>query len=125
MRQVNFAIIFILCLAFALFSIENTELGTIHIIPGVEIQAPISVELLITLGLGGVLAWLFSIWTHLVRLMSSGQKVRQKDAQIQELECKIEEYQTQIKSLQPSLPPANDSLIQKGEADTKVSLTNS
>ena len=63
MRQVNFAIIFIFCLAFALFSIENTELGTIHLIPGMEVQAPISIELLIALGLGGVLAWLFSVWT--------------------------------------------------------------
>ncbi|MGB3654740.1 MAG: LapA family protein [Rivularia sp. (in: cyanobacteria)] len=63
MRQVNFAIIFIFCLSFALFSIENTELGTIHLIPGMEVQAPISVELLIALGLGGVLAWLFSVWT--------------------------------------------------------------
>ena len=57
MRQVNFAIIFIFCLAFALFSIENTELGTIHLIPGMEVQAPISVELLIALGSGGILAW--------------------------------------------------------------------
>ena len=108
MRQVNFAIIFIFCLAFALFSIENTELCSIHLIPGMEVQAPISVELLIALGLGGVLAWLFSVWTHLERLLWSGQKVRQKNAQIQELECKIEEYQAQVQSLQPSLP-ASDS----------------
>lgn len=109
MRQVNFAIIFIFCLAFALFSIENTELGTIHLIPGMEVQAPISVELLIALGLGGVLAWLFSVWTHLERLLWSGQKVHQKNVQIQQLESKIEEYQAQVQSLQPSLTAASDS----------------
>ncbi|NJM20856.1 MAG: LapA family protein [Richelia sp. RM2_1_2] len=117
MRQVNFVIIFIFCLAFALFSIENTELGIIHLIPGVEVQAPISIELLIALGLGGVLAWLFSVWTHLERLIWSGQKVRQKNVRIQELECKIEEYQTQIQSLQPSLPPASDSITQEAPAN--------
>ena len=74
-----------------------------------EVQAPISVELLIALGLGGVLAWLFSVWTHLERLLWSGQKVRQKNALIQELESKIEEYQAQVQSLQPSLPAASDS----------------
>ncbi|MGB3640778.1 MAG: LapA family protein [Rivularia sp. (in: cyanobacteria)] len=63
MRQVNFAIIFIFCLAFALFSIENTEFCSIHLIPGMEVQAPISVELLIALGNGVLLAWLFSVWT--------------------------------------------------------------
>ncbi len=109
MRQVNFVIIFIFCLAFALFSIENTELGTIHLIPGMEVQAPISVELLIAVGLGGALAWLFSVWTHLERLLWSGQKVRQKDAQIQQLESKIEQYQAQVESKQPSLSAASDS----------------
>ncbi len=109
MRQVNFAIIFIFCLAFALFSIENTELGTIHLIPGMEVQAPISVELLIALGLGGVLAWLFSVWTHLERLLWSSPKVRQKNARIEELECKIQEYQAEINSLKPLLPFSNNS----------------
>ncbi len=109
MRQVNFAIIFIFCLAFALFSIENTELETIHLIPGMEVQAPMSVELLVAVALGGALAWLFMILSRLERLLWSGQKVRQKNAQIKELESKIEEYQAQVESLQPSLPAAGDS----------------
>ena len=117
MRQVNFAIIFIFCLAFALFSIENTELGTIHLIPGKEVQAPISVEMLVALGLGGVLAWLFSVLSHLERLLWSGQKVRQKDAQIQELESKIEKYQAQLQSLQPTLAAASDSITQEAQVE--------
>ncbi|MGD1909913.1 MAG: lipopolysaccharide assembly protein LapA domain-containing protein [Rivularia sp. (in: cyanobacteria)] len=115
MRQVNLAIIFIFCLAFAIFGIENTELGTIHLTPGVEIQAPISVELLIALGLGGLMAWLFSLWVHLQGLLGSRQKVGQKDDRIEELECKIEEYQAQIQSLQLSLPPARDSVAQEAQ----------
>ncbi|MBD2773489.1 lipopolysaccharide assembly protein LapA domain-containing protein [Iningainema tapete] len=110
MRQFNFVIIFILCLAFALFAIENTEPGTIHIIPGYQVQAPIAVELLLASGLGAVFAWLFSIWTHLGRLLVSGKQVRQKNVQLKELETKIEQYQAEIQSLQLALPPAGDSL---------------
>ena len=98
MRQVNLAIIFIFCLAFAIFGRENTDLGSIHLTPGVELQAPISVELLIALGLGGLMAWLLSLWVHLQGLLGSRQKVGQKDDRIEELECKIEEYLAQIQS---------------------------
>ncbi len=125
MRQINFAVIFIICLAFSLFSIENTELGTIHLIPGIEVQAPISVELLVALGFGGVLAWLFSTWTHLERLLWSGKKVRQKNARIQELECKIEEYQAQIEFLQPSLPVVENFIAKKEvQVDAQSLLTS-
>ncbi|AFY33430.1 lipopolysaccharide assembly protein LapA domain-containing protein [Calothrix sp. PCC 7507] len=108
MKQVNFVLVFIICLALALFSIENTELSTIHIVPGVQVQAPIAVELLLAIGLGAVFAWLFSIWTHLQRQLVSSQQLRQKNVQIQELESKVKQYQADIQSLQPILPPAAD-----------------
>lgn len=109
MKQVNFVLIFIICLAFVVFAIQNTEPGTIHIIPGLQVQAPISVELLLAFGLGGVFAWLFSIWTQLLRYLISIKQVRQKNIQIKELENKVQQYQAEIKSLQPTLPPASDS----------------
>ncbi|NWF59094.1 MAG: LapA family protein [Fischerella sp.] len=108
MRQVNFVIIFIFCLAFALFAIQNTEPSTIHVIPGMQVQAPISVELLLAIGLGAVFAWLFGIWTHWQRLLLSSQKVRQSNGRIQELESRIEQYQVEIQSLKLALPPAGD-----------------
>ncbi len=111
MRQVNFVIIFILCLAFALFTIENTEAGTIHIVPNLQVQAPIAVELLLAVGLGAVFAWMFSIWTHLQRQLAFSQQVRQQNSQIKELESKVEQYQVEIQSLQLALPPSSsDSL---------------
>ena len=110
MRQFNFVIIFIVCLAFALFAIENTEPGTIHIVPNFQVQAPIAVELLLAVGLGAVFAWVFSIWTQLQRQLAFGQQVRQKNFQIKELESKVEQYQVEIQSLQLALPPAGDSL---------------
>ncbi|WP_017653459.1 LapA family protein [Fortiea contorta] len=87
---------------------ENAELGTINIVPGVQVQAPIAVELLLAVGIGGVFAWIFSIWTQLQRQILSSQQVRQKNVQIRELETKVKQYQTEIQSMQPVLPPAGD-----------------
>ncbi len=109
MKQLNFVIIFIFCLAFAVFTIQNTESTIIHVVPNLQVQAPIAVELFLAMGLGAVLAWLFSMWTHLQQIMTSSQKVRQKDIHIQDLETKVEQYQTEIQSLKLALPPAASS----------------
>ncbi len=116
MRQLNFVMIFIFCLAFGLFTIENTELGTIYIVPGLQVQAPIAVELFLAIGLGAIFAWLFSIWTRLQRLLVYNQQVRQKNLQIKELENKVEQYQAEVQSLQLALPPAGNSLKEEGQA---------
>jgi len=47
MRQVNFTIIFVFCLAMVLFGLENTESVTINLIQGVSFKAPLAVELLL------------------------------------------------------------------------------
>jgi lipopolysaccharide assembly protein A len=122
MKQVNFVIIFIFCLALALFTIENTEPATIYILPRVEVQAPIAVELLLATGFGAVFAWLFSMWTQLQRqLLSTPQ--RKQNVRIQELESKIEQYQVEVQSLQLALPPAGDSSTK--ETETNVPNTRS
>lgn len=116
MKQVNFVIIFIFCLALALFTIENTESATIHILPNLVFTAPMAIELLFAIGLGAVFAWLFSLWTQLQRQILSNPQRRQK-AQIQELESKIEQYQAEVQSLQLALPPASDSLTKEVKAN--------
>ncbi|MBW4633136.1 MAG: LapA family protein [Iphinoe sp. HA4291-MV1] len=119
MKQINFVIIFILCLALALFSLENTQPGTINVVPEVQVQAPIAIELLLAGGIGAVLAWLYSIWTHWQRLLLSSQQVRQKNVQINELESKVEQYQAEVQSLKLALPPVNDSLVKEAQAVTQ------
>ncbi|MCV3213720.1 LapA family protein [Plectonema radiosum NIES-515] len=122
MKQINFVIIFIFCLALALFTIENTEPATIYILPRVEVQAPIAVELLLATGFGAVFAWLFSMWTQLQRqLLSTPQ--RKQNVRIQELESKIEQYQVEVQSLQLALPPSSDSSTK--ETETNVPNTRS
>jgi uncharacterized integral membrane protein len=116
MKQLNFVIIFILCLAFGLFTIENTEPGTIHIVPGLQVQAPYAVELLLAFGLGAIFAWLFSIWIQLQRLLIYSKQVRQKNIQIRELENKVEHFQAEVQSLKLALPPSGDSVKDEAKA---------
>ena len=106
MRQINFLLIFVFCLALVLFSLENTEMATIQMVPDVKVQAPLAVELILAMGVGAVLAWVFSMWMRLQRLLVSRQEIRQREARIQELERNIEQYKAEIQEQQLTLPPA-------------------
>ncbi len=95
MRAINFLFIFACCLALALFSLENTEPVLVHIVQGVEVQAPLSIALILTLGLGAVLAWMFGIWNRLLRQLEYRKQVQQmqnKDERIDELEKNLDKY---------------------------------
>jgi uncharacterized membrane protein YciS (DUF1049 family) len=110
MRQINFLIIFALCLALVLFSLENTEPAVIRIVNGVQVQAPIAIELILAMGLGAILAWLFSIWTRLQQQLQSfkaKRQIRSKEEQIQKLEQDVERYKAEIEQLElPALSPS-------------------
>ena len=106
MRQINFLMISAVCLTLVLFGIENTELATIQIVQGVQVEAPISIELILALGIGAVIAWIFSLWTRLQRWLMSRQEVRQRDVRIQELQHNFEQYKAD-QDRQLTLPPAS------------------
>ena len=110
MRQINFLIIFAMALALVLFSLQNTQPAVIHIVKDIQFQAPISIQLILAMGLGAILAWLFSIWTRLQQQVASfnaKRQIRSKEKQIQKLEQDIERYKSEAEQLQlPALPPA-------------------
>lgn len=87
MRQLNFLLFFALCLALALFSIENTQPVAINIIPGVQTSAPLSIELLLAVGTGAILAWMFSLWDQLQRQIESWKAQRELKLQSQKIEA--------------------------------------
>lgn len=107
MRQINFVIIFVICLALVLFGIENTEPAVIHVIEGVQLQAPLCVELLVSMGIGAALAWIFSVWAQLNRMLESGREIRQRDVRIEELEQNVERYKVELEEQQRLLPASN------------------
>jgi uncharacterized integral membrane protein len=106
MRQVNFSIIFVICLALVLFGIENTQLVGIKIIEGLEFQAPLSIELILAMGIGAVLAWVFSVWTRLQSVLGTKQDLEEKEQEIEILQADIERYKAEIEEQQRLLPSA-------------------
>jgi uncharacterized integral membrane protein len=112
MRQINFLLIFIFCLALVIFGIRNTDPVTIHLIPGLDIQPPLSIALILALGLGAVLAWIFSLWVRLQQSLESlpqkrkikkqEQRIQQQEESIQTLKQELEKVQA---NTQPQLPP--------------------
>ena len=56
MRQVNFTLIFVICLALVLFGLENSQPTSVKLIEGIELKAPLSIALVVTLGIGALLA---------------------------------------------------------------------
>jgi uncharacterized integral membrane protein len=104
MRQINFTVIFVVCLALVLFGIENTDPATIRLIEGVQLQAPLSVELIVAAGLGAVLAWVFSVWTQVQRTLEVGRELRTRDTRIEELEQDVQRYKVELEEQQRLLP---------------------
>lgn len=92
MRQINFVVFFIVALALVLFALENTSAASIQIIPQVKVAAPISVELILAMGLGGVLAWIFSVWSGLQKSID----MRNKNVQIQNLQETVQNLSVEI-----------------------------
>lgn len=109
MRQLNFLLFFALCLALALFSIENTQPVAINIIPGLQTEAPLSIELLLAVGTGAILAWMFSLWDQLQRQIESWKAQRELKLQsqkIEELENTLAELQAAQQNIEAPSPEA-------------------
>ncbi len=92
MRQLNFVVIFIVALALVLFALQNTSPASIQIIPQLKVEAPIAVELILAMGLGAVLAWIFSVWSALQKSID----MRNKNVQIQNLQETVQNLSVEI-----------------------------
>jgi uncharacterized integral membrane protein len=115
MRQINFLMIFVMCLALVLFSLENTDPAAIHIVQDVQVQAPLAIELILAMGLGAILAWFFSVWTRLQKQLESRQVIRQmrsKDQQIEKLEQDVERYKAEVEEQQLPVLSASQTLTE-------------
>ncbi|WP_204139952.1 lipopolysaccharide assembly protein LapA domain-containing protein [Halomicronema sp. CCY15110] len=108
MRQINFVVIFVISLALVLFGIQNIDPVTIHIVQGVDLEAPLCVELIVAMGVGAVLAWVFSVWVQVQGFLGSGKKIEQRELRIQELEQDVERYRVELEQ-QPMLPASKNS----------------
>jgi uncharacterized integral membrane protein len=117
MRQINFVIIFVICLALVLFGIENTEPAVIHVIKGVELQAPLCVELIVAMGVGAVMAWIFSVWASVQRMITVKKDIQQRENRITQLEEDVERYRMELEE-QRFLPASQDPLSNAMQPET-------
>jgi uncharacterized integral membrane protein len=108
MRQINFVVIFVIALALVLFGIENTEPVIIHIAPGIDIESPLCVELIMAMGIGAVFAWVFSVWAQVQGYMSFGKQMEQRELRIEQLEKDVERYQVELEEQSLMLPAAQE-----------------
>ncbi|MBF2087386.1 MAG: LapA family protein [Synechococcales cyanobacterium K44_A2020_017] len=104
MRQINSVLIFVLGLGLMLFSIQNTDIVAIHVMQGVEFRAPLAIELLVAMGAGAMMAWVFSVWSRLQGLVANRQTIKQRDTQIKQLEKDLEQYKLQLENQPLQLP---------------------
>ena len=99
---VDFLILFLTCLALALFSIENTQEIAIKILPQLEIQVHIAVALIVSLGIGAALAGLYITWVKVrTRLQFRGQsrQIKDREQQIQQLKEDMKSRQVELELL--------------------------
>ena len=123
MRALNFFFIFLICLALVFFSIENTQPIAIQVIKGVQVKAPLCVELIVATGLGATLAWLFSLWSRMQRTLASRQELRQvreKEQRIHELEQDLERYKAEVEAKQPLLESAETTSLETAATEVKA-----
>ncbi len=108
MYIINFLIIFAFCLAMVFFGIENTQSAAIQILPGrFQLEAPLSIELIGAMGVGAILAWLFSVWTGIqskVAGFGKERKVKAKEKTIKSLEEDLERLKAEAEKQQQLLP---------------------
>ena len=107
MRQVNFTLIFVIGLALVLFGLENTQPVSVKFVEGIEFTAPLCVTLVITLGIGAVLAWIFNVWVRFQSDLVTDAVTEEKEQEIETLQVDIERYKAELEEQQRLLPSAS------------------
>jgi hypothetical protein len=118
MKQLNFLLIFSFGLATVMFTLENTAPTTVRFLPGVTTTMPLAALLLVVGGVGATAAWVFAVWTGVVKRVESQVDPGEIEAQqvrIRELEEDVQRYRATVDAQLGLLPAAGESSAQ-GEA---------
>jgi hypothetical protein len=111
MRQLNFLLIFSFGLAMVMFTLENTAATTVHFLPGMSTTLPLAALLLVVGGIGATAAWIFAVWTGVVKKVETLQDPGELEAQqvrIQELENDLQRYRATVDAQLALLPAGRD-----------------
>ncbi len=127
MKQLNFLLIFSFGLAMVMFTLENTAPTTVHFLPGLSGTLPLAALLLLVGGIGATAAWVFAVWTGVVRKVEAVQSQGEFTAQqvrIQELENDLQRYRATLDAQLGLLPAAGQSSAPANpDADEAVTVS--
>ena len=127
MKQLNFLLIFSFGLAMVMFTLENTAPTTVHFLPGLSGTLPLAALLLLVGGIGATAAWVFAVWTGVVRKVETVQSQGEFAAQqvrIQELENDLQRYRATLDAQLGLLPAAGQSSAPASpDADEAVTVS--
>jgi len=116
-RQLNFLLIFSFGLAMVMFTLENTTPTTVRLLPGLSFTFPLAALLLLVGGLGATAAWIYAVWSGVVRKVETLQNDGEQEAQrvrIQELENDLQRYRATVDAQLGLLPAAGESTAPSG-----------
>ena len=99
MKQINFLLIFSFGLAMVMFTLENTAPTTVRFLPGLQATLPLAALLLVVGGIGATAAWVFAVWTGVVKKVETLQDngaIEAQQVRIQELESDLQRYRATV-----------------------------
>jgi len=115
MKQLNFLLIFSFGLAMVMFTLENTAATTVQFLPGLSTTMPLAALLLLVGGIGATAAWVFAVWTGVVKRVENQANPGEVEAQqvrIRELEDDVQRYRAAVDAQLGLLPAAGESSAQ-------------
>ena len=112
MRQLNFLLIFSFGLATVMFSRENTAPTTVRFLPGVTATLPLAALLLVVGGIGATAAWIYAVWSGVVKKVEGLQSQEDLEAQqvrIRDLENDLQRTRASLDAQLGLLPASGGS----------------
>jgi hypothetical protein len=112
MRQLNFLLIFSFGLAMVMFTLENTAPTTVRFLPGVSVSLPLAALLLLVGGIGATAAWIYAVWSGVVKKVEGLQSEEDREAQqvrIRDLENDLQRTRASLDAQLGLLPASGES----------------
>ncbi len=124
MRQLNFLLIFSFGLAMVMFTLENTTPTTVRFLPGVTATLPLAALLLLVGGIGATAAWIYAVWSGVVKKVEGLQSQEEQEAQqvrIRDLENDLERTRASLDAQLGMLPASGET--SSSQASESISVT--
>jgi len=114
MRQLNYLFLFSTCLVIVLFALQNSTPVTVKLIQTIQFEMPLSVAMIVSMGVGALTVWTFSVWSVIQQFLQTRLVIKSREVKIRDLVFDLAQYQT---ALDPSNPAEQQRLLSAGNPD--------